>query len=76
MWIGEILWALRSAIGDNSIIDASKLEYDRTADFLFWFTFLIVVFFSCVIFLNFIVAEASNSYNVVKEKIEQVIWQG
>ena len=32
-----------------------------------------MVFFSCLIFLNFIIAEVSNSYVVVKEDIDALV---
>lgn len=73
MWVGEILWTLRAAIGDFAIIDASPYITNVVENHLFWLSFLFVVFFSCVIFLNFIVAEASNSYIIVSEKIDEVI---
>ena len=34
---------------------------------------ILMVFFSCLIFLNFIIAEVSNSYVVVKEDIDALV---
>jgi hypothetical protein len=75
LWVGEIFWTLRAAIGDFAVIDAST-DLGSFANFCFWFGFLIIVFMSCVIFLNFIVAEASNSYTKVTDTLDHVIRQG
>ena len=40
---------------------------------LYWLLFVIVLVMSNIIFLNFIIAEASESYNKVKEKLEALI---
>jgi len=42
---------------------------------MFWVIWLIMVLFSSLIFLNFIIAEVSNSYQGVKEKIESLIYK-
>lgn len=69
-----MLWTLRSAIGDFSIIDASPFIEDYWENLVYWCCFIIMVFSSCVVLLNFIVAEASQSYAIVSENIEQIIW--
>ena len=72
--MGEFMWTLRLSIGDGSAIEASKhLKIGENR--LFWVMWLIVTIVTCVIFLNFIVAEASASYTKVTETLEQVIWQ-
>ena len=75
LWVGNIIWTLRASLGDFGMIDAGK-KLDSSQNYLFWVGFLITTFFGCVIFLNFIVAEASASYTAVTEILEQVIWQG
>ena len=48
--------------------DASKyLTPQENA--LFWIIWLMVVVMTCIIFLNFIIAEASASYEKVKENL-------
>lgn len=42
---------------------------------LFWVCWFFTVIITCVIFLNFIVAEACASYSKVVETLEEVIWQ-
>jgi hypothetical protein len=71
---GEFVWTLRLSIGDGAAIEASKL-LSPADDRVFWIIWLIVTIITSVIFLNFIVAEASASYVKVTETLEQVIWQ-
>ena len=40
---------------------------------MYWIIWFLIVVIQCIIFLNFIIAEASNSYTVVKENLEQLI---
>lgn len=74
MWAGELLWTLRMTVGDFHIIKATPK--DTVSKYLFWIGFLTIIFSSNIILLNFIVAEASNSYNRVVEKLDQIIWKG
>ena len=37
--------------------------------------FVLVVGVTCIIFLNFIIAEVSNSYQTVKDRIDVLIYQ-
>ena len=60
------------SIGDYANLPAAgSLSY--TSNIVYWFIWLITVIVTCVIFLNFIVAEASNSYNEVSEYLEEFI---
>ena len=80
----EILWTLRFSMGDNTGIGIMKKVPDPTyhqepfklegADnWIFWTIWFITVVVTCIIFLNFIVAEASASYSKVTEMLNQVI---
>lgn len=40
---------------------------------MFWIIWFLTTLISCIIFLNFIVAEASGSYNIVNEHLEEYI---
>lgn len=42
-------------------------------NYMFWIIWFLTVMVACIIFLNFIIAEASNSYNEVNEFLDQVI---
>ena len=74
---------IRISIGDFSLISA--VEYMNEVDMaIFWIMWIIIMITTCVVFLNFIVAEVSNSYNEVSLKLEEyrqfalgdIIWQG
>jgi hypothetical protein len=42
---------------------------------VFWITWVIIVVMTCVIFLNFIIAEVSESYQKVNVHVEEYILQ-
>ena len=42
---------------------------------LFWIIWVLMVLFSALIFLNFIIAEVSNSYQNVKMSIDALIYK-
>ena len=42
---------------------------------LFWVVWVIMVIFSALIFLNFIIAEVSSSYEAVKSNIDALIYK-
>ena len=64
---GNIFTTLRIALGD---FDFDPQQYTTLQEnYLYWIIWLIVVTMTCIIFLNFIIAEASNSYAVVKESL-------
>ena len=42
---------------------------------IFWLVWLLITIVTAIIFLNFIVAEASASYAKVTDTLELVIWQ-
>ena len=71
LWLGTMVSTLRIAMGDFDF-DASKyLTPQENA--LFWIIWLMVVVMTCIIFLNFIIAEASASYEKVKENLQSMI---
>ena len=72
--LGEFIWTLRLSMGDGAAIKASKL-LDEEENQIFWMMWLLTTIVTSVVFLNFIVAEASASYTKVTEILEQVIWQ-
>ena len=72
--LGEFMWTLRLSIGDGAAINASK--YLSTGENnIFWIMWLFTTIVTSIVFLNFIVAEASASYTKVTDTLEQVIWQ-
>ena len=40
---------------------------------MYWFAFVLIVLITCIVFLNFIIAEASASYENVQEKLDAYI---
>lgn len=71
---GTIISTFRISIGDFSAIDTSA-DLTGANNWMFWIIFLFVMMATCVVFLNFIVAEASASYAKVTETLEEIIMQ-
>lgn len=59
------------SIGDFDFGGANYLSPNE--NMLYWLIWLIVVIVTCIIFLNFIIAEASASYEKVKENLDAMI---
>lgn len=58
---------LRMALGDF-VFDASTY-LDTENNQLWWFCWLLIVAITCVVFLNFVIAEASASYEKINQRI-------
>ena len=71
---GDFIWTLRLSMGDGAAIEAAK-KLAVPENILFWLMWLLVTIITSIIFLNFIVAEASASYVKVTETLDLVIWQ-
>lgn len=73
-WWGNFMTTFRLALGDFDfgMIEDKPLTKQHV---LFWITWLLMVIFSSLIFLNFIIAEVSSSYNGVKENINAQIYK-
>ena len=71
MSIANFLQTLRISLGDFDF-SASVLLRDEL-NFLFWWTWFTTVIIACLIFLNYVIAEASASYNQVSEKLQAYI---
>lgn len=70
--MGEFMWTFRISMGDFSAISATKgLSPIETR--IFWVIWFITALMTCIIFLNFVVAEAMCSYEKVKEYLDSVI---
>ena len=83
---GNVLTTLRLSLGDfdfgvlrlingRDCDDEDQCELNAKQHILFWITWVIMVIFSSLIFLNFIIAEVSNSYAAVKENIQAQIYK-
>lgn len=72
--MGNFLQTIRLATGDFGIINSSLL-LEESESRMFWLIWFFTVIVACVIFLNFIVAEASETYNVVSEHLQETLEQ-
>lgn len=70
-FFGFLFSTLRTAIGDFDFSASYYLTFNENV--LYFFTWLQVVVITCIIFLNFIIAEASASYENVKEHLIPLI---
>ena len=72
-FIGNILSLMRISLGDFDFTELQNNSLTPNEHILFWVMWILMVFFSLLIFLNFIIAEVSNSYSVVKEDIQALV---
>ena len=74
LFFGNIFTAVRISTGDFPIIDSAEW-LTPGENVMFWVIWFMTVVVTAIIFLNFIVAEAGNSYNEVSEQLENFIQQ-
>jgi hypothetical protein len=72
---GSLLSTLRLSLGDTDFNFLEDDHLDSDQHQLFWVCWVVVVIFSALIFLNFIIAEVSNSYFFVRQSIEALIYK-
>ena len=74
-FFANILTTLRLALGDFDfgIISNPKKELNTKQHILFWIVWCIMVALSSLIFLNFIIAEVSNSYGKVRVRVDEEV---
>jgi len=77
---GNLFSTLRLSLGDFDFgvlaeTDAKKGALDSDQHLLYWLVWLAMVIFSALIFLNFIIAEVSNSYSKINENISELVYQ-
>ena len=72
-WLRQWVAVLRISLGDFDFSESTDLN--PFENYMFWFTWLILVTITCIIFLNFIIAEVSASYDTVKCKVQGLIEQ-
>jgi len=71
---GNIFATLRLSLGDYEFTQISELKL-YYAHVMFWVIWLMMVVFSSLIFLNFIIAEVGNSYAKCRENITPTVFQ-
>jgi hypothetical protein len=72
LMIQNFMETLKISTGDFGLIDSS-VYLESEENILFWVSWLIIVVVSCIIFLNFIIAEASASYEKVAADLDSFI---
>ena len=68
--VGNVINVIRVSLGDFGIIGPS-VYLESNDNILFWVLFFLTLILTNIVFLNFIVAEASASYSEVSEKLEE-----
>ena len=66
--LGNIFYTLRTGIGDFDF--GASYYLNKAENWTFFIIWFIVVVVLCIIFLNFIIAEASASYAKVVENLD------
>ena len=69
---GNIASTLKMSTGDFGIITAA-LYLDAEENIIFWICWVVIVVVTCIVFLNFIIAEAGHSYEAVNAAIDSFI---
>jgi hypothetical protein len=71
LFLGYLFYTLRIAMGDFDFDASTYLTNEENV--IYWVIWLLVVVLTCIIFLNFIIAEASASYAKVKDNLTAMI---
>ena len=74
-FMGNFLTTLRLSLGDFDfgVLEGDNLDADQHV--LFWIIWTVMVVLSSLIFLNFIIAEVSNSYSTINKQINALIYK-
>lgn len=75
IFYANIIQMFRISMGDFAIIDCIKFSDKQEDVILFWILWFLMVIVLAVIFMNFVVAEATETYNEVNESIVEFIYQ-
>lgn len=73
--VGNIIQVMRFSLGDFDFVVANQSLYTEFEVLMFWVTWLLIVVITNIVALNFIIAEVSNSYDQIKEVVNQIILQ-
>jgi len=71
LFLGNLITTLRMSMGDFGFDSANLLDGPENG--IYWAVWLLIVVITNIIFLNFIIAEASASYEKVSENLEAFI---
>jgi len=70
-FVAQIIRVYNISLGTYEF--ASSIYLEPTQNYMFWFIWLLQVTVLQIIFLNFIIAEVTNSYNVIMETLSNTI---
>ena len=73
LFFGSFFTVLRTSLGDFDF-GASEFLTDEE-DLMFWMIWFLIVIMTCIVFLNFIIAEASASYEKIKNRLDAEIYK-
>jgi hypothetical protein len=71
LFFGYIIQTLRQSLGDFDFEASTYLTQQENV--LYWIIWTLTVLLTCIIFLNFIIAETSSSYESVKSNLTAII---
>ena len=64
LFVGNIIHGFKLSVGDPGVVEGVKGQ-ELATSIMFWFVYLFQVVFLLIVFLNFVIAEASASYETV-----------
>jgi hypothetical protein len=70
-FIANMISILRICLGNSEF--ESSLLMEPFQNYLFWISWILIVTVMFVVILNFIIAEVTNSYEIITEKIQPII---
>ena len=71
--LGYFFSSLRSSLGDFDFDASTYLSQEE--NYLYWLIWFLMIIVTTIIFLNFIIAEASNSYQKVKDRMSAELFR-
>jgi hypothetical protein len=71
--IANFIETFKISVGDFGSVIKGSANLNNEDNKIFWIIFLMIETLTCIIFLNFVVAEASASYEKVSEELESYI---
>ena len=69
-FFGYLISTFRLSLGDSDF--AASLHLDFYENIIFWIIWVLTVYLTCIVFLNFIIAEVSNSYSDIKVRLAAI----
>lgn len=70
-FMGHFNTVIRISVGDFNFEAVNQMP--QFENLLYWFLWYVILTVTCVVFLNFIIAEVSASYQIVKDSIDVLV---